>query len=960
MTTTNILKSQIVSSINNLNLSGTIDEGLQKNINPLFGGNNIGAIKIETVGLYQIIDSIIKQILDIKNLDKITRITGKDIRNFYTTSLNRYSLRNREKQLYNILKNAPKKNNNTILNLQNDINNTTSEDLKCEIIYDRFFSISSPSVDNDFISLQTPVIYKLDGTRISGEKKFVLKESLTVPSFQNDIKFYYNPGTNLIEFLKDTNANTNTAKNINTADNLKDSINGIIIEYNDNFYTSNGVELNERFVTTPGVIMLIFDGSEEIRFTMSGNEVINTPNSKNRVFQRETDLETTIGNLITVINTYENSSFPGFNPFKAEKDATNKNIIIKVTRKILSNNNSTNFTGLTINNLTNFVATHQSLVNKITIIQPNTDGVIIDNNTFSTAIKEPISNFSSFRHTQFISNTMSKTIQIRGATTNTVSRLSFLSVGHDVNGNIVKKYSEDALFEFFGRMNNEFIKLNNNHIGFEQIYPGSFKNGETDIQNHHLNSVVDFTIQDKEIKKEEFIKQLKNLKRNGNFNSIDINENTETGKKETIINYTENLITIDPAISSPQITIFNVTVVSVNNVNKYYINGLETPTLHLTNGTYRFDQSDPSNTNDDNGHPLRIYTSDNNNGTEYTTTVNGTLGDQNAYTEIVITSATTTPLYYQCSQHSGMGGRLNITDSINYGNITLYDNVLNNNIPVSFSMINTDPSINNDIITRQFKLDTVNSQNTVNLQNTISNLVSSINSYRNSNETQSFTAENDANKRRIIITQETTSNVTNNNVINLNGITITNFQNIFTKITKSLTEQYKYLGTDLFSSSSNQRIPFKNDDSNSIGLYQLINDLVFQLKVLKKKIKTREKYYIELLKNNKNFEENIEIVLDDNYVANLQALNSNCRQQGNLLPTAKRPSFIEIINNTDYNPGISYKYSQDALYELCGRWLNELLKLNNGHSGFENIYPGFFDTQNTDINDHHLNSVTPF
>lgn len=957
MTTTNILKSQIVSSINNLNLSGTIDEGLQKNSNPLFGGNNIGAIKIETVGLYQIIDSIIKQILDIKNLDKITRITGKNIRNFYTTSLNRYSLRNREKQLYNILKNAPKKNNNTILNLQNDINNTTSEDLKCEIIYDSFVLINNPSVDNDFISLQTPVIYKLDGTRISGEKKFVLKESLTVPSFEDNIKFYYNPVTNLIEFLKDSNTNTNTA------DNLKDSINGIIIEYNDNFYTSNGVELNERFVTTPGVIMLIFDGSEEIRFTMSGNEVSNTANSKNRVFQRETDLETTIGNLITVINTYENSSFPGFNPFKAEKDAANKNIIIKVTRKILSNNNSTNFTGLTINNLTNFVATHQSLVNKITIMQPNTDGVIIDNNTFSTAIKSPISNFSSFRHTQFISNTMSKTIQIRGATTNTVSRLSFLSVGHDVNGNIVKKYSEDALFEFFGRMNNEFIKLNNNHIGFEQIYPGSFKNGETDIQNHHLNSVVDFTIQDKEIKKEEFIKQLKNLKRNGNFNSIDINENTETGKKETIINYTENLITPTPSPSS-QITIFNVTVVSGGDGNKYYINGLETPTLHLTNGTYRFDQSDSSN----NGHPLRIYTSNNNNGTEYATTVNGTLGDQNAYTEIVIPSGTppgTPPgtLYYQCSQHNtGMGGRLNITDSINYGNITLYDNVLNNNIPVSFSMINTPPStsIEGDIITRQFKLDTVNSQNTVNLQNTINNLVSSINSYRNSNETQSFTAENDANKRRIIITQETTFNVTNNNVINLNGITITNFQNIFTKITKSLTEQYKYLGTDLFSSSSNQRIPFKNDDSNSIGLYQLINDLVFQLKVLKKKIKTREKYYIELLKNNKNFEENIEIVLDDNYVANLQALNSNCRQQGNLLPTSKRPSFIEIINNTDYNPGISYKYSQDALYELCGRWLNELLKLNNGHSGFENIYPGFFDTQNTDINDHHLNSVTPF
>ena len=73
-----------------------------------------------------------------------------------------------------------------------------------------------------------------------------------------------------------------------------------------------------------------------------------------------------------------------------------------------------------------------------------------------------------------------------------------------------------------------------------------------------------------------------------------------------------------------------------------------------------------------------------------------------------------------------------------------------------------------------------------------------------------------------------------------------------------------------------------------------------------------------------------------------------------------KPSFVEIINDTDYtSPGIEFKYSQDALFELCGRFLNELLKLNNGHSGYENIYPGFYSIVNLQatVSQHHLNSV---
>ena len=50
---------------------------------------------------------------------------------------------------------------------------------------------------------------------------------------------------------------------------------------------------------------------------------------------------------------------------------------------------------------------------------------------------------------------------------------------------------------------------------------------------------------------------------------------------------------------------FTVTVVSTGSGNKYFIDGVQTPTLELVEGaTFRFDQSDSSN----NTHPLRFAT----------------------------------------------------------------------------------------------------------------------------------------------------------------------------------------------------------------------------------------------------------------------------------------------------------------------------------------------------------------
>ena len=105
---------------------------------------------------------------------------------------------------------------------------------------------------------------------------------------------------------------------------------------------------------------------------------------------------------------------------------------------------------------------------------------------------------------------------------------------------------------------------------------------------------------------------------------------------------------------------------------KFYFDGSLTPNRTLSIGaTYTFDQSDASNS----GHPLRLSATANGThggGSEYTVgvTTAGTPGNAGAFTKLSVTETTTTPLYYYCTNHSGMGNTGTLTSELTPGKFT--------------------------------------------------------------------------------------------------------------------------------------------------------------------------------------------------------------------------------------------------------------------------------------------------
>lgn len=94
--------------------------------------------------------------------------------------------------------------------------------------------------------------------------------------------------------------------------------------------------------------------------------------------------------------------------------------------------------------------------------------------------------------------------------------------------------------------------------------------------------------------------------------------------------------------------------------NKYYVNGINSPTLNLYEGqTYTFGQSNSTNST----HPLRLSTTadgTHGGGVEYTNgvTVLGVPGVEGSYVKFKVPVNAPT-LYYYCTQHPGMGGQIN-------------------------------------------------------------------------------------------------------------------------------------------------------------------------------------------------------------------------------------------------------------------------------------------------------------
>jgi hypothetical protein len=116
-------------------------------------------------------------------------------------------------------------------------------------------------------------------------------------------------------------------------------------------------------------------------------------------------------------------------------------------------------------------------------------------------------------------------------------------------------------------------------------------------------------------------------------------------------------------------TRFKVTVDSKQNhyytdgwTSGYYLDGVESPYLSLSPGTYVFDQSHPSNI----GYRLAFYQDLDRTRQQFTGTLSSAILPGNSGSEVVITvnESTPSPLYYQCTTRPKMGWALETINGV--------------------------------------------------------------------------------------------------------------------------------------------------------------------------------------------------------------------------------------------------------------------------------------------------------
>ena len=169
----------------------------------------------------------------------------------------------------------------------------------------------------------------------------------------------------------------------------------------------------------------------------------------------------------------------------------------------------------------------------------------------------------------------------------------------------------------------------------------------------------------------------------------------------TLVDLDDTQVLTNKTINAENNSIIVEYVVTESSGN-FLIDGEANATIKFNPGIiYRFDVSDSGIAS----HPFKLSTTSDgshNSGSEYTTgkTTSGTQGSANAYIQYTVDADTPDNLYYYCSSHSGMGGKIGVFGSTLEGGSGL--TISGNSIAVDATVItgqsNEGSADNNDVI----------------------------------------------------------------------------------------------------------------------------------------------------------------------------------------------------------------------------------------------------------------------